>query len=706
MPETPPIQRIRFGEFTADLASQELFRLGSLVRMPNQSFLALAALLEKPGQLVTREELRLRLWPDNRVVEFEQGLNAVINRLREALGDQADDPKFVETLPRRGYRFIGTVIPDESPLAGAVPAPPVSPTAPRARRHTSWLIAGAAGCLLLAAAAMLWHRAETPRDEDTATVLPLTSLVGVERMPALSPDGKRIAFAWNGESPDAGGFDLYVRPLQSERQTRLTQSPAVAIAATWSPDGTQLAFARSGESGGLFMIASTGGDERPLADARFAQESLAQPAWHPDGESLAYAAVDASGSQMVRFLTLTGLASRPLEAAPACWHAGAPVWVAEGRQLAFVCMTSVAVYDVYLAEPGSGRPPRLLAGLQGFPQGMSWSADRSRLLIANDGGNGSGIWELELDGRLHRPRVAEDSIGSGVSAGDGMVVYSRSRQLIDIWRVSLEPAGTPAARWIYSTREQLTPQFSPDGARIAFQSNRSGTPEIWLADADGTNAARLTSIGGPLTGAPAWCSDGRRLAFDSRETGSSAIYILDVFERIPRRVETSQPNLALPVWSADCEWLFASDGRATLYRLPARGGDAQRFTPRRSYQAVAGPKRVVFNVAEPGGVTLWMKPPEAGQEIAIPGMPRLSYADAWTADELAIYFTGKSAGVAALFRYDFASRAIREIARLPHEPAPLGGLGLAVSPDGMTLLYTHIEDTQSDLALSGRRSVR
>jgi DNA-binding winged helix-turn-helix (wHTH) protein len=90
-----PAARMRFAEFEADLRSQELFRNGAPVKLPNQSFLALAALLERPGELVTREELRSRLWPDNRVVEFEQGLNAIINRLREALGDSADSPKYV-----------------------------------------------------------------------------------------------------------------------------------------------------------------------------------------------------------------------------------------------------------------------------------------------------------------------------------------------------------------------------------------------------------------------------------------------------------------------------------------------------------------------------------------------------------------------------------------------------------------------------------
>jgi Tol biopolymer transport system component/DNA-binding winged helix-turn-helix (wHTH) protein len=711
MPEMPVLKRIRFGDFTADLASQELFRSGNLVRIPNQSFLALAALLEKPGQLVSREELRSRLWPGNRVVEFEQALNAVINRLREALGDEADSPTYVETLPRRGYRFIGTLIEDQPRADGTRPehsAPIVRPV----RRVAPWLIGAAAAGLLLVAASLSW-RWKNAGDEGagTATVAPLTSLVGVEHMPALSPDGTQLAFAWNGESPGAEGFDLYVRPLQSERHSRLTQSPAPNIAPAWSPDGSRIAFARSGSSGGLFLIPATGGDERRLADAVMAQESLAQPAWSPDGRTLAYADVDASGSQVLRLLTLATLASNALQAAPACWHAGAPAWIDDGRHLAFVCMTSVAVYDVYLAEPGATRAPRLLARLQGFPRGMAWSSERARLLIANDGGDGGGIWELELDGRLHRPVIGEESLGSGVSAAGKFRVYSRSRRQIEIWRVALAPEGAnTASRWIFSTREQLTPQYSPDGARIAFQSNRSGTPEIWLADADGGNAARLTSIDGPLTGAPAWCSDGRRLAFDSRESGESAIYILDVYERVPRRLETPQPNLALPTWSRDCEWLLASDGRAALYRVPARGGEARKFTSRRSYQAVLAGDRVIFNVAQPGGVTLWMKPSEGGEdpdeETAVPGMPRLAYADAWTADDSAIYFTGRSSERAAVFRYDLATRAIREVATLPAEPAPLGGLGLAISPDGGSLLYTHIADTQSDLALTGARTPR
>jgi Tol biopolymer transport system component/DNA-binding winged helix-turn-helix (wHTH) protein len=713
--------RIRFAEFEVDLQSQELFRDGTLVRLPNQSFQALAALLERPGQLVTREELRTRLWPDKRVVEFEQGLNAIINRLREALGDSAESPKFIETLPRRGYRFAGSLAaaPDSALPATSVEAPAATSPEPSLRPLSRGIRLAAAAVIAVVAlgitlAALRWlprevtvgtvgPRAVTSPAGTALIVAPLTTLLGQEHMPALSPDGARVLFAW--ESEPGAGFDLYIRPVDSERLTRLTGSPAPAVAGAWSPDGARIAFARLGEGGGLFMIEATGGSERKLASGAFTQESLMQPAWSPDGGTLAFSAVNPAGSHVVRLLNLGSLAVRPLPGAPECWHAGAAAFSADGRQLAFVCTSSVAVYGVYLAGTGSAAAPRQIARFRGLPQGLAWR-DSAHLLVANDSGDGTGVWTLGLDGKLERPASPEDSLAPGLAAVGGRVVYARARQVIDIWQLPLREPAAKARKWIYSTRAQLTPNYSPDGSRIAFQSNRSGNPEIWIADADGANAVRLTSFNGPLTGGPAWCADGRRLAFDSRESGISAIYIVDTLERVPRRVQSSQTNLALPAWSADCRFLLASDGREALYRVPAGGGEAQRFTAQRSYQAAVSGERVIFNVAEPNSVALWSKPFAGGDEAPLPGLPRLAYADSWAASDRAIYFTDTAHVPVPVRRYELASGRVEIAGNLPNSPTALGGLGLAVSPDDKSLLYTHTEDTQSDLVLVRPDAVR
>src|SRR5215208_1407050 len=108
-PSTPPIHIVRFSVFELNLRSGELRRAGTRLNLQEQSFQTLALLLEHPGDVVTREELRQRLWPADTFVDFERGLNAAIKRLRDTLGDSAESPRFVETLHRRGYRFIAPV---------------------------------------------------------------------------------------------------------------------------------------------------------------------------------------------------------------------------------------------------------------------------------------------------------------------------------------------------------------------------------------------------------------------------------------------------------------------------------------------------------------------------------------------------------------------------------------------------------------------
>ena len=135
---------VRFGVFEVDLQTAELRKQGVRIRLPGQSFQVLEALLLRPGELVTREELKQKLWPSDSFGDFEHGLNAAVNRVREALGDSSDNPRFVETLPRRGYRFIAPVEatePDEEGSSGIRPETPPAAQVPEvpkltpARRH-------------------------------------------------------------------------------------------------------------------------------------------------------------------------------------------------------------------------------------------------------------------------------------------------------------------------------------------------------------------------------------------------------------------------------------------------------------------------------------------------------------------------------------------------------------------------------------------
>ena len=237
--------RIRFGSFEADPQTKELFKEGARIPLANQSFIALATLLERPGQLVSREELRQRLWPDNRVVDFEQGMNAIINRLREALGAGPGGAGLIETLPRRGYRFVGTVqvdgragthlsrkasLPAETgrpelmthldrgapstesantarldqraqppgPAAAAPiqPTPATLPVSTNTRRPITLAISlGALVVALLGWATASWLTRASHPPLTNLKLTPLTSLVGREVAPDVKPAGDTLLFA-------------------------------------------------------------------------------------------------------------------------------------------------------------------------------------------------------------------------------------------------------------------------------------------------------------------------------------------------------------------------------------------------------------------------------------------------------------------------------------------------------------------------------
>src|SRR5215471_2526370 len=191
---------VRFGPFEADLTARELRKQGRKVRLQEQPFRVLALLLQRPGEVVMREDLRQALWPADTFVEFDHGLNTAIKKIRQALNDSADSPRFIETLPRQGYRLL---MPVEVPQPLAVNQPH--------HRLVNWLAVLLGTTAIGAAGAWFLSRSEP---EDSIQPIPLTTYVGAETGPSLSPDGTQIAFTWDGETRD--NFDIYVKAVGSE----------------------------------------------------------------------------------------------------------------------------------------------------------------------------------------------------------------------------------------------------------------------------------------------------------------------------------------------------------------------------------------------------------------------------------------------------------------------------------------------------------
>ena len=709
-PRTQPARMVRFGAFELDVNSGELRKHGLKIKIQDQPLQLLVMLLEQPGQVVTREQVRHKLWQEGTFVDFEHGLNAAVQRLRQVLGDTADNPRFIETLPRRGYRFVAPVQVEGVVETGSGLNP---------ERHSSRLwVLGSAAVLLAAAGFGIWLF--RPARDGTPRAVPFTTYPGRQITPALSPDGKQVAFAWDGEKGE--NFAIYVKLVNAGAPLRLTRNPADEYSPAWSPDGRYIAFCRDSPAKpatdssslaqqvfGIFVnhvdiwtIPALGGVEQKVGEAA----GCGLLSVSPDGKYLALADKAASRDPYaIHLLSVeTGKKSKLTQPPAGYFGDRNPRFSPDGKTIAFDRSSDLYVDDLYLvAISPDGRPlsePRRVSMDERAIHGFDWTSDGRRIVFS-----AGHLWVIPISGGTPEPLPisSEDAMLPTLARTASRLVYERQRWDLNIWRVpGPNSSGQKGAstEFIASTRTDYDPQYSPDGRKIVFGSSRSGSAEIWTCDSEGRNPVQLTYLRG-IAGSPRWSPDSRSIAFDRGQTDDLDIYIIGADGGAPHRLTSGRWKNARPSWSRDGKWVYFGSNRSgdwQIWKQPAAGGAAVQVSKSGGEEAFESADGKFVYWAKRGIVGIWRIPVEGGEESRA---LNASTEGLWALTSQGIcYFELKTPADLSLKFYSFASGKTIPLRQFPRS-TKIDTLStpLSVSPDGQWILYSQFDQAGSDLML-------
>jgi Tol biopolymer transport system component len=582
----------------------------------------------------------------------------------------------------------------------------ITPRAPGAKNR--WLVLAfcASVAILLIAAGWIFLNRYRDQHLPTPRVVPFTGLSGYEFDPAFSPDGNQLAFGSSGGLGEVG--HIYVKLIGAGTPLRLTNSPKSDFAPTWSPDGRYIAFWRqSGQGCDVLSVPSLGGPERQLRHTDcFSVLRLRNLAWSPDRKLIAVVdRASSKGPYPICFVSVANLEEREFTSPPTGYFADTdPVFSPDGQTLAFTRWLGQGLGDIYLQPVAGGEARRLTSDGKAI-LGLAWTADGRSVVFSSNRAGLPTLWRVPISGGEPQPLagIGQDAYSPAVSPRGNLLAYTQQLENDNIWRAPgprSETPGGPPTELISSPRVQTDEQFSPDGKRIAFQSDRSGSIEIWVCNSDGSNPVQLTSFGGPLTGTPHWSPDGRSIAFDSRPGGKAGVFVISAEGGEPRRVTEGNWDDIVPSLSRDGKWIYFCSNRSgdwELWKVAATGGKAQSLTQNGGFEAKESRdgKWLYYSkfLSEQG---IWRIPIQGGEATLVLNRKTERF---WDLTEQGICFIDLEAKPHATINfYDFATQRVTKIGSVDKEL--VGGYGaLSVSPDGQWVLYPQVDRVDSHIML-------
>ena len=709
---------VRFGPFELNTATGELRKNGLRIRLQEQPFKLLALLVENPGAVVAREELIRSAWPEGTFVEFDHGLNAAITRIRQALNDSAERPRYVETVARKGYRFIAPVEVLQSPLAATLPNPPTDP-----RRST---FVAVAACLVLIALVVGFGFLRQPQTGHSQTrrdmrLVQLTRDSGLTMDPTVSSDGKLLAYVSDRGSRNLNVWVQQLVPGGSSIQ--ITRDNEDAREPSFSPDGSKIVFRSEKDGGGIYIVPSIGGPVTQIAPKG------RSPRFSPDGKWIAYwvgpimgSVPEGDGTGTIHVTPASGGAAKVIAADIA--SAIHPIWSPDSKTLLAYCDThkerrlSFEARDWCLvALDGSAsrrtgafatlRQQGFRVGYEDVPRAFDWTGNTISFSATLE--DTTNAWRIEIspdDWRFPKPAerlTAGTTIETAPILANGRTIFGSLNRTEGVWSLSMNPdrpsPGLPTR--LTNGGAELTPSVSEDGRFLTYTSRRTGNPDVWIKDL-ATGLEEPLASTSALEWHPQISRDGSMIAFTTLGKSGGEVFTIPRSGGKPARNATSGGF----VWSISDRLLLFKKlaNRAEIQSLDLKTQKETVFLSRPGYglhQSKLSPdqKWIVLEAADGSGSSLIFVVPAHG---GVPAPPekwiRVSDKDGWndkprwSPDGSLIYFISHRDGFRCLWaqRLDPSTkRPIGEPAGINHfhetrlsmMNVGLGGLEIDVAKD-------------------------
>ena len=591
------------------------------------------------------------------------------------------------------------------------------------KRTRRWAILSLVVVAGVAGAASWLARVNFSEGEEPLQIIPLTSYAGAEFFPSLSPDGNQVAFTWRKEDHN----EIYVKLIGPGDPLRLTSGPH-DYAPSWSPDGRWIAFLRTQSPyvQELRVITALGGAERKLADLNTnTTPDVRTISWSADTKWISCG--DQKNAQGLSTLMLVSAESgerQELLAARSSSEAlGSPAISPDGKKLAFIRFFSGGSGELHVVPLTSGlrlggEPVQLTHDGEGkrYP---AWTPDSKDIVFAAIP-NGT-LWRISASGHAQRRRIGVGNQPSqpSISLRGHRLAFTGGPDDSNIWRVQATTIGRTAqpAMFISSTLHDESPQYSPDGKRIAFASDRSGSGEIWVTDSDGLRPVQITAFGKGDSGTPRWSPDSRRIVFDSSAEGKLyQIYTITADGSRPKRLTEGAFENAIPSWSRDGKWIYfysKRTGRPEIWKVSPEGGPQHQVTTQGGFAAFESHdgKWLYFTGSRdsPTSISRMDAGGGAATEVLKNVHPRNFavssrgiYYQAFDGSRMAFFnFATKKSSTILLLRR-LGERLLGPDSRGSGAEPGAGEpalLGLSASPDEQWLLYARVDYDVTDLML-------